>query len=90
MFDAFRTIAFVQVWEKLETLFYETNLDELELIWKDKEGDVIRVRSELEFRVAMKQIRNEEVIKFVLAPKGRDAFDMLTKFVKLNVLDYLV
>ena len=36
MFDASRTIAFAEVREKLEKLFSETSLEDLELIWKDK------------------------------------------------------
>ena len=36
MFDASRTIAFAEVREKLDKHFSETNLEDLELIWKDK------------------------------------------------------
>ena len=36
MFDACRTIAFEEVRGKLEKLFSETSLEDLELIWKDQ------------------------------------------------------
>ena len=36
MFDASRTIAFEEVRGKLEKLFSEISLEDLELIWKDK------------------------------------------------------
>ncbi len=36
MFDASRTIAFAEVKEKLEKHFSETNLEDLELLWKDE------------------------------------------------------
>ena len=42
-----------------------------------EDGDVIPVRSETDFRVAMKHIGHGEVIKFLLAPKSGDIFGML-------------
>ena len=72
MFDGSRTIALDNLREKLERLFSESNLDEFDLIWKDVEGDMIPIRMEQDFRVAMKHIGQGQVVKFILAPKGSE------------------
>ena len=82
MFEGSRTNALVDLQEKLERLFSESNLDECDLIWKDAEGDMIPVKMEQDFRVAMKHIGQRQVVKFLLVPKGTEREGMYVVIIK--------
>ena len=70
MFDAPRQTSLMDLREKLKTIFSETCLDGLGLYWKDEEGDLINIKCEDDFRVAMKWTKQDIIVKFILDSEG--------------------